>query len=50
MESLALMVAGEKRALGVEHADELTSVNNLAFTIKRQGRNIEAVQLMAECV
>ena len=36
--------------LGVEHPDTVASMNNLAFTIKEQGRNLEAVHLMKECV
>jgi len=39
-----------KRVLGAEHPDTLTSINNLAFTIKEQGRKMEAIKLMAECV
>ena len=39
-----------KRVLGEEHPDTLTSVNNLAFTWKRQGQNAKAVDLMGECV
>jgi hypothetical protein len=38
------------RVLGQEHADMLTSINNLAFTMKEQGRNGEAIKLMAECI
>jgi hypothetical protein len=36
--------------LGEEHPDTLTSMNNLAFTIQEQGRKVEAIKLMADCV
>ena len=39
-----------KRVLGDEHPDTLTSMNNLAFTMKELGRKMEAIKLMAECV
>jgi hypothetical protein len=39
-----------KRVLGEEHPDTLTSMNNLAFTFKGQGRDDDAVRLMNECV
>jgi hypothetical protein len=35
-----------KRVLGEEHRDTLTSMNNLAFTLKGQGLNSEAISLM----
>jgi hypothetical protein len=35
--------------LGQEHPDTLTSINNLAFTWKSQGRDIKAFGLMSEC-
>jgi hypothetical protein len=38
------------RVLGEEHPSMLTSMNNLAFTWKERGRNVEAVKLMHECV
>jgi hypothetical protein len=38
------------RVLGAEHPDKLTSMKNLAFTIKRQGRNAEAIKIMGEYV
>jgi len=38
-----------KRVLGAEHPDMLTSVNNLAFTLKSQSRNEEAISLMRKC-
>ena len=39
-----------QRVLGDEHPDTLTSINNLAFTMKELGRKMEATKLMAECV
>ena len=36
--------------LGAEHPSTLTSMNNLAFTWKRQGRGAKALNLMEECV
>ncbi|KUJ10971.1 uncharacterized protein LY89DRAFT_253247 [Mollisia scopiformis] len=39
-----------KTKLGVDHPDTLTSMNNLAFTWKGSGKEIEAVRLMEECV
>ena len=39
-----------KRVLGTEHPSTLTSMNNLAFTWKRQGRDKEAIALMKECM
>ena len=36
--------------LGKKHPDTLTSMNNLAFTLERQGRNAEAISLMGRCV
>ena len=39
-----------KRVLGEEHPDTLTSMNNLAFTWKENGRHVEALKLMKECV
>lgn len=35
-----------KRVLGEEHPSTLTSMNNLAFTLKGQDRNDEAISLM----
>ena len=37
------------RVLGQEHPDTLTSMNNLAFTWRTQGRDNEAWKLMEEC-
>jgi hypothetical protein len=34
----------------VDHPDTLTSMNNLAFTWKGNGKEIEAVRLMKGCV
>lgn len=39
-----------KRVLGEEHPDTLTSMNNLAFTLKSQSRNEEAISLMNRCL
>lgn len=35
---------------GKEHPNKLTTMNNLAFTMKEQGRKLEAIKLIAECV
>jgi hypothetical protein len=37
-----------KRVLGEEYLDTLTSMTNLAFTWKEQGRNIEAAKLIED--
>jgi hypothetical protein len=39
-----------KRVLGAEHPSTLTSMANLASTYRDQGRGIEALKLMEECV
>jgi hypothetical protein len=39
-----------KRLLGPEYLDTLSSMDNLAFTWKRQGKDSRALQLMEECV
>ncbi|PVH73200.1 hypothetical protein DL98DRAFT_431749 [Cadophora sp. DSE1049] len=39
-----------KTKLGVDYPDTLTSMNNLAFTWKGNGKDIEAVRLMEDCV
>ena len=39
-----------KTKLGVDYPDILTGMNNLAFTWKGIGKEIEAVRLMEECV
>jgi hypothetical protein len=39
-----------KRVLGAEHPDTLTSMNNLAFTWKRQDKDKQALKLMEQCV
>jgi hypothetical protein len=36
--------------LGAEHPSTLTSMNNLAFTWKEQGKRMEALGLIAQCV
>ena len=36
--------------LGAEHPDTLTSMNNLAFTWKEQGRDADTLRLMEYCV
>jgi hypothetical protein len=38
-----------KRVLGNEHPDTLTSMNNLAFTLKSQNRDEEALSLLVTC-
>lgn len=38
------------RGLGVDHPSTLTSMNNLAFTWKGQGRIVKVTRLMSECV
>ncbi|OCK73732.1 hypothetical protein K432DRAFT_224868 [Lepidopterella palustris CBS 459.81] len=39
-----------KRVLGEEHPSTLTSMNNLAFTWKGQGRDADALRLMNQCL
>lgn len=39
----------KKRVLGDEHPDTLNSMNNLAFTLKSQSRNEDAISLMERC-
>jgi hypothetical protein len=39
-----------KRVLGDEHRDTLSSMNNLAFTMKEQGKDDGAIQPITECV
>ncbi|KAK4170577.1 hypothetical protein QBC36DRAFT_341619, partial [Triangularia setosa] len=39
-----------KTKLGADHPDTLTSMNNLAFTWKSQGRHSDAFALMKDCV
>ena len=39
-----------KRVLRSEHPDTLTSIANLASTLKSQGRNKEAISLMKACI
>ena len=39
-----------QRVWGQGHPDTLTSMNNLAFTWKAQGRTAEPISLMGKCV
>jgi hypothetical protein len=39
-----------KRVLGAEHPSTLTSMANLAYTWKEQGRDAEAIHLIAQCL
>jgi len=39
-----------KRVLSEEHPSTLTSISNLAFTWKEQGRNVKAIDLMNKCI
>lgn len=39
-----------KKKLGADYPDTLTSMHNLAFAWKEQGRDEEAIRLMHECV
>ncbi|KAF2022747.1 putative kinesin [Setomelanomma holmii] len=39
-----------KKKLGADHPSTLTSMHNLAFTWKSLGREVEAINLMRECV
>jgi hypothetical protein len=39
-----------KKKLGADHPSTLSSMANLAFTWKAQGRSAEAVVLMRQCV
>ncbi|KAF1832304.1 hypothetical protein BDW02DRAFT_433922 [Decorospora gaudefroyi] len=39
-----------KMKLGADHPDTLASMNNLAYTQKSLGREVEAIELMRECV
>ncbi|OCK93590.1 uncharacterized protein K441DRAFT_565439, partial [Cenococcum geophilum 1.58] len=43
------IIETSKRVLGEGHPDTLTSMKNLAFTLKSQGRNNEALNLLKEC-
>ncbi len=38
-----------KTKLGADHPHTLTSMNNLAFTWKGQGRHTDALTLMEDC-
>jgi hypothetical protein len=48
--SFTQVLETRKRKLGADHPDTLTSLENLAFAWKGQGRDAEAVQLMEDCV
>ncbi|KAF2473822.1 uncharacterized protein BDR25DRAFT_217410, partial [Lindgomyces ingoldianus] len=39
-----------KKKLGADHPSTLTSMANLAFTWKGQGREAEALDIIKECV
>ena len=39
-----------KRVLGEEHPDTLTSLNNLAWTWKSCGRDMDALKLITGCL
>jgi hypothetical protein len=39
-----------KTVLGAVHPDTLTSMANLAHTWRDQGKSVEAIRLMDECV
>jgi hypothetical protein len=39
-----------KTKLGVDHLDTLTSINNLAFTLKGNGKEIEAIRLIEDYI
>jgi hypothetical protein len=45
-----LVIKTSSRVLGQEHLDTLTSMANLASTYQNQGRGIEALKLIEECV
>jgi hypothetical protein len=40
------VIETRKRVLRAEYLDTLASINNLAFTLKGQGRDAEAVSLI----
>jgi len=44
------VVETRKRVLGAEHPDTLTTMNNLAWTWKCQGRDIEVVEFMSNVI
>ena len=44
------VIESRRRVLGAEHADTLSSMNNLAFTWKDRDRDKEAIILITECV
>lgn len=50
-EELQLQVLeADKSVLGRKHPDTLSSMHNLAHTLKSQGRYEEALSLMRECI
>ena len=50
MEELEVQVMEtRKRVLGEEHPGTLNAIGNLAFTLKSQNRNEEAISLMEKC-
>ncbi|KAI1678755.1 hypothetical protein KJE20_12363, partial [Pyrenophora tritici-repentis] len=44
------VIETSKKKLGADHPDTLTSMNNLTYTQKSLGREVEAIELMRECV
>jgi hypothetical protein len=44
------VIETRKKKLGADHQDTLNSMNNLACTLKSLSREVEAVNLMMECV
>jgi len=44
------VIEPRKRVLGAEHPSKLTSMANLAFTLKSQDRNDKAISLLEECL
>jgi hypothetical protein len=50
-EELEVQVMGtRKKKLGADHQETLNNMNNLAYTLKSLSREVEAVNLMMECV
>ena len=49
-EELQMGVIEDFKKFGADHPDALTSMRNLAITLKEQGRDEEAIRLMHECV
>jgi hypothetical protein len=44
------VIETRKTKLGVAHPDTLTSMANLVFIWKKNGKEIEAIRLMEDCV